>query len=652
LTLGGTPFNSQQKAAAGYAANPGAILQAIIASPGTGKTFLLALLARRLVEMGEKVLLIANSNVSLLKLVEDVASQTQTDLLVIQSGMAKDNPVLAKMAAKFKNHLLISHCDPNPEEKVEGKDLKDIERYKKNSAKRPKMADDRTVIGKIYHRRNFGMIFASTAMAEQLTDIYFDMTTLLIDEAGQTPTNAVLPIIAAMPNCKKLIVTGDPLQLGVFPQKLGENLEKYGYDSILNHINSLTASHKTQLTISYRGHPFLTNCLQFAAYGDKIKPGVSEEERSEFIKNVPLPNPKIPFVAVHVAGEDERATHSFSRYNNAQTGVVIDIISSLKLLVPHLSLTVLCLYAHQAQILRYETDADILTIDSFQSQQSDVILVCTTRSVNNPEEKKEVLKFLTNNNRAVVALSRARMGLIVVGDLNTLRVGEVYAKFMEFAMANTEEVGETWVQQLKEFAEKKAKVSDYTAIDHLYIKNNPSNYQETSGPMAMASNPMAQFAPFGPAPLQLAQQWPPHVAQQVLAPPMAIIRQNIPHTPNQQPNNMALPQLQFFLAQQQQYPQHQQQLQNPQAQQQQWIPQQAMAPQMALQQQLPPMQMAPQQQQQYPQMQLAHQQQQWITQMAPQMAPSMAPSMAQQMAPPQMPQTSKMPQQSQHQFFK
>lgn len=108
----------------------------------------------------------------------------------------------------------------------------------------------------------------------------------------------------------------------------------------------------------------------------------------------------------------------------------------------------------EEELMLLEKTVMINTVDSFQGQEKDVIIVSTVRS--NPRGN---VGFLTDDRRINVALTRARFLLIVVGNGDTLGGNSTWNDFLTWAekmkvyyqISNPFAVKEVTEQFLKDF---------------------------------------------------------------------------------------------------------------------------------------------------------------------------------------------------------
>uniref|UniRef100_A0A914GZL9 RNA-directed DNA polymerase n=1 Tax=Globodera rostochiensis TaxID=31243 RepID=A0A914GZL9_GLORO len=466
-----------------------------IAPPGTGKTYTLAALVSALLSQSSEAVVacLTQTNISLLKMVEDISAVTDSTALLVQSSTARDE--LTHLTQQFRKFLTIAQQEELGE--LEGRDAMIIKKYRKTVAKKPRMLDEKEAVRVIWQNLQPRILYATLAMAEDLIDCFKPITHILIDEAGMASRNAIGPIIALSPNLEKLVLTGDPMQLGVFLADIPDDLQKFGFESVLN----IRPDAQVKLKVSYRGHPFITECLAKAIYGEDIKAGVSAEERSLVINNLPLPN-NSPIVLISMKSAEKRDKISFSFSNLAQTNTAQTLLSVLeRTFAPNISIVVICLYAHQAAQLKARNNfrSTILTVDAYQAQQAQIIVLLTTRSRNIAAEHEEALSFLTNSHRSVVALSRAIHALFLVGDFDLLRRGRIWRKFIDHAATKSGIVGAEYIQQLQAFSERPgvAQHSNRPAVDI------PKDPQPQATPNEPSTSERSHFEPLSPNPIPL-----------------------------------------------------------------------------------------------------------------------------------------------------
>ena len=78
----------------------------------------------------------------------------------------------------------------------------------------------------------------------------------------------------------------------------------------------------------------------------------------------------------------------------------------------------------------------VVSADGFQANEADFVYIVTTRSMTGTDEDR-VPEFIKDERRATVAISRAKHGLILHGNLQTMSAGIVWRKFMLEALKYT-----------------------------------------------------------------------------------------------------------------------------------------------------------------------------------------------------------------------
>ena len=71
------------------------------------------------------------------------------------------------------------------------------------------------------------------------------------------------------------------------------------------------------------------------------------------------------------------------------------------------------------------------SVDGFQGQEKDIVIISTVRC----NDRSEV-GFLDDWRRLNVAITRAKSGLIVIGDINTLKSNKEWRSFVNYMDAN------------------------------------------------------------------------------------------------------------------------------------------------------------------------------------------------------------------------
>jgi len=140
----------------------------------------------------------------------------------------------------------------------------------------------------------------------------------------------------------------------------------------------------------------------------------------------------VSFVPVHGSEIEEEA--GSSRSNMDEAAIVIKIVNDL--LAPGdigaEDIGVISPYAGQVRLIRSmmndEIDGlEIKSVDGYQGREKEIIVLSTVRANENG-----VVGFLSDYRRLNVALTRAKRGLIVVGDDRTLRNDATWASWLDW----------------------------------------------------------------------------------------------------------------------------------------------------------------------------------------------------------------------------
>ncbi|KAL3100194.1 hypothetical protein niasHT_029924 [Heterodera trifolii] len=268
-------------------------------------------------------------------------------------------------------------------------------------------------------------------------------------------------LVARLPKLEKVFVTGDRYQLGVHLQELPKILRKgFGLDSMVDQLVDSPNVVQNKLVTCYRMHPMLVECVSYASYeqhGERLGVGRSAEERSILTNSqFPLPMQNCPIVLMNVSGTCRQGVESFSLTNDVHTASAVQLVAALSgnLSRQDISIVVICLYLLQKDCIKSEFEdlglnILVVSVDEYQAQEADITVVVTTRSSYREGNLSENSEFLTDSQRATVALSRARHGLFLIGDFAVLSVGEVWQRFIERASALTQIVGQSYIQLLR-----------------------------------------------------------------------------------------------------------------------------------------------------------------------------------------------------------
>jgi len=263
----------------------------------------------------------------------------------------------------------------------------------------------------------------SSAALESISRVKFDVA--IIDEASQATIPSVLIPIA---KAHRFILAGDHKQLPptIISDRAGE-LSKTLFEELIR-----MYSHKSQLlNVQYRMNSLLMKFPNEEFYNNGLKSDSSVDDITiNDILDGEHDEEALLFIdtsSVDLEGE----THlkdSKSIINNLEAEI------SVKLVQDYMNdgidvddIGIISPYADQVKIIQDQTPVEVKTVDGFQGREKEIIIISTVRSNEN-----ENIGFLRDLRRLNVAITRAKRKLIIVGNINTLKTNQTYARLIKF----------------------------------------------------------------------------------------------------------------------------------------------------------------------------------------------------------------------------
>lgn len=366
--------------------------------PGSGKTSTALLLMRLWIAAGRgPILASADSNVAVDNLVTGAA---QAELQVVRVGRPEAS------RPDLDQYNLLNKA------KEMGGGLK----------------SDWTVERQILERADIVCCTCSGAAHPMLQGVKF--TCVLIDEAGQATELAMLVPLLHLRQDGSAALVGDHRQLPPTVACLEADIEGLG-TSLFERLSS----HGVQpimLDTQYRMHPAIAAFPAAQYYSGKLKTGVRGAMRPA-CRAIAWPAPWAPVVFLPVEGAEVPEGNS---YLNEAEAAAVDIVLSAVINSGEfmaVDVGIITPYAAQARALRRRlgcpppgqkqkaevmhgvSGCEVSSVDGFQGREKELIIVSTVRA-----NKEGKVGFVGDPRRLNVTLTRAKRGLVVVGNFATL----------------------------------------------------------------------------------------------------------------------------------------------------------------------------------------------------------------------------------------
>jgi superfamily I DNA and/or RNA helicase len=269
--------------------------------------------------------------------------------------------------------------------------------------------------------------------------------TLFIDEAAQALEAACwIP----MRRVSRVVLAGDHCQLPPTVKSIAALKAGLG-KTLMEHIVEKHPEAVTLLKIQYRMNDDIMRFSSNYFYNGEVESAPEVKYRSILDLDTPMTwidTSQLDLPAdSDVTFKEQFVGESFGRINKAEAEVTLlalqhyfNQIGKQRLLDEHIDVGIISPYRAQVQYLRrllmkreffkpFRRLISVNTVDGFQGQERDIIVISLVRSNDDGQ-----IGFLRDLRRMNVAITRARMKLIILGDKNTMTTHPFYQQLWQY----------------------------------------------------------------------------------------------------------------------------------------------------------------------------------------------------------------------------
>ncbi|XP_071701145.1 regulator of nonsense transcripts 1 homolog [Rutidosis leptorrhynchoides] len=388
--------------------------------PGTGKTVTSAAIVYHMAKQGQgQVLVCAPSNVA----VDQLAEKISTTGLKVVRLCAKSREAVSSPVEHLTLHYQVRHLDTSEKSELHKlQQLKDEQGELSSSDEKKYKALKRATEREISQSADVICCTCVGAGDPRLTNFRFRQ--VLIDESTQsTEPECLIPLVLG---AKQVVLVGDHCQLG--PVIMCKKAARAGLAQSLFERLVILGVKPIRLQVQYRMHPSLSEFPSNSFYEGTLQNGVTINERQSTGIDFPWPVPNRPMFFYVQMGQEEISASGTSYLNRTEAANVEKIVTtSLRSGVVPSQIGVITPYEGQrAYIVNYMSrngalrqqlykEIEVASVDSFQGREKDYIILSCVRS-----NEHQGIGFLNDPRRLNVALTRARYGIVILGNPKVL----------------------------------------------------------------------------------------------------------------------------------------------------------------------------------------------------------------------------------------
>ncbi len=431
-------LNESQTEAANTALNADNI-SVIHGPPGTGKTTTLCAIAQTLSKIERQVLVVAPSNNAV-----DLMAKKLNDLglTVVRVGnIARIDDGISHLSLQQQ---VINHSEWKriKQIKVEAEEARRLAfQHKRHygleeKRQRKEMLKEFKLLKKwakeLEERLTTEIISTSDVVATTLIGLShkllegFHFQTVIVDEASQALEPEVWNAILC---ANRIILVGDPKQLP--PVVKSTDAKKDGLEITLLDLLAPSITHSRMLRQQYRMNDQILAFSNAKFYDNQL---FSDSK----VANRLLPSSNHAVSLIDTSGcsfYEQFHEQNKSYYNPDEYFILREYIDQNRERFLGASIGIISPYRQQVKFIREQVSAEdtfknldvqVDTIDAFQGQEKDAILISLVRS-----NDQSAIGFLADERRLNVAMTRARKKLLVIGDFSTIASHSLYADLVK-----------------------------------------------------------------------------------------------------------------------------------------------------------------------------------------------------------------------------
>lgn len=393
-------------------------LSLIQGPPGTGKTVTSATIIYHLAKInGGQVLVCAPSNVAVDQLCERIhRTGLKTVRVTAKSREDVESPVrflsLHEQVRMYDGNIELAKLNQLKAE------LGELSSQDEKKYKQLVRAAEREILS------NADVICCTCVGAGDPRLAKFRFRTVLIDESTQSAEpECMIPLVLG---CKQVVLVGDHQQLG--PVIMNKKAAKAGLNQSLFERLVILGCSPIRLNVQYRMHPCLSAFPSNMFYEGTLQNGVTMADRLRDDVDFPWPVAENPMMFWANLGTEEISASGTSYLNRTEAANVEKIVTRFfKAGVRPKDIGIITPYEGQRSYIvssmqatgtfkkEYYKEVEVASVDAFQGREKDFIVLSCVRS-----NDHQGIGFLSDPRRLNVALTRAKYGLVILGNPKVL----------------------------------------------------------------------------------------------------------------------------------------------------------------------------------------------------------------------------------------